>query len=212
MGKSLNRSKLSKLLKNSYVLMAILGVIFLGGVFAFWFGLKAALRTEYPLLAVASTSMLPTLDVSDIIVVQGTTALEIKAAPELEGDIIVFYQPIDWNTRIVHRAVDKVLHDDVWYFQTRGDNTRTNSGSDYWNGPGTWNGMISEKLVVGKVVGVIQWIGNVPLFIRTPQGMILIAFVYILILLVEYVPAIWRKQEQAQKSPTSQNLSVWRNH
>jgi len=210
-GKSLAWSKLSKVLKNSYVELALLSLIFLGSVFGFWFGVRAALRTEYPLLVVASQSMLPTLDVSDIIIVKGTNALEIKAAPELEGDIIVFYQPYNWDTRIVHRAINSSLHDGVWYFRTKGDN---NFSPDSWSGQGTWNGMISQDLLVGKVVGVIPLIGNVPLFIRTPQGTVLIIFLFILMLLLEYVPELWGKQEQGQgqKSPTSQKLSVWRNH
>jgi len=212
-GKSLIWSKLSKILKNSYVEMAILSIIFLGSVFAFWFGVKVALRTEYPLLVVASTSMLPTLDVSDIIIVQGINASEIKAAPELGGDIIVFYQPYNWNTRIVHRAINMTSKLEegklVWYFQTKGDN---NFGPDHWSGPGTWNEMVSEKLLVGKVIGVIPLIGNVPLFIRTPLGTVLIIFLFILMLLLEFVPEFWVKQGQDQTSQTSQNLSVWRNH
>jgi len=194
--------------------MAIFSIIFLVGIFAFWFGVRAALRTDYPLLVVASTSMLPTLDVSDIIIVQGTKALEIRAAPELEGDIIVFHKPYDWDTRIVHRAINMVSHDGVWYFQTRGDNRLTNSGADYWSGPPgtTWEGMVSEKLLVGKVIGVIPLIGNVPLFVRTPLGMVLIILLFILVLFIEYVPELWEKQGQDQKSPTSQNQSVRRNH
>lgn len=200
MRKSLTWSKLARMLKNSYVEMAILSLIFLGSVFAFWFGVKIALRTDYPLLVVASTSMLPTLDVSDIIIVQGISPSEIKAAPQLEGDIIVYYQPSNPDTRIVHRAIDKKFENGMWYFQTKGDN---NAVPDPW---------FSEKLLVGKVIGVIPLIGNVPLFIRTPQGTVLIIFLFILMLLLEFVPELWGKQEQDQKSPTSQNLSVWRNH
>jgi len=195
MGKSLTRSKLLRVLKNSYVVTAILIIIFLGSIFAFFLGLRAALGTEYPLRAVISTSMLPTLDVSDIIVIQGTNPSEIKASPELEGDIIVFHSPYDADTFIVHRAVNKVYNeaDGLWYFQTRGDNRATNSGADTWYGPGTWNGMISEKLVVGKVIGVIPWIGNVSLFIRTPQGMILLILLFLIVLFIEYVPVILKK-------------------
>jgi len=202
-------------LKNSYVEMALLSIIFLGSVFAFWFGVTVALRTDYPLLVVASTSMLPTLDVSDIIIVQGTNPLEIRAAPELQGDIIVFYQPYNWDTRIVHRAINMTSKLEegklVWYFQTKGDN---NYSEDHWTGPETWNYMVSEKLLVGKVIGVIPLIGNVPLFIRTPQGTILIILLFILMLLLEFVPGLWGKQEQRQdqESQKSQNLSVWRNH
>lgn len=181
MGKSLTWSKLSRALKNSYVEMALLSIIFLGSVFAFWFAVKIALRTDYPLLVVASTSMLPTLDVSDIIIVQGTNASEIKAAPELGGDIIVYYRGSD---RIVHRAIDKKFENGTWYFQTKGDN---NSSPDPW---------FSEKLLVGKVMGVIPLIGNVPLFIRTPLGTVLIILLFILMLLIEYVPELWRKEGQ----------------
>jgi len=182
--------------------MALLSIIFLGSVFAFWFGVTVALRTDYPLLVVASTSMLPTLDVSDIIIVQGTKASEIKAAPELEGDIIVFHQPSNWDIRIVHRAIDKKFENGTWYFQTKGDN---NPGPDPW---------FSEKLLVGKVIGVIPLIGNVPLFIRTPQGTVLIILLFILMLLIEFIPELWGKQEQGQDQELqkSQNLSVWRNH
>lgn len=193
MGKSLTWSKLSRVLKNSYVEMALLSIIFLGSVFASWFGVRVALRTDYPLLVVASTSMEPTLDVSDIIIVQGTNPLEIKAAPELQGDIIVFYHPSDWDTRIVHRAINMSFHEGVWYFQTKGDNNRS---PDSWSGPGTWNGMISKDLLVGKVIGVIPLIGNVPLLIRTPLGTVLIILLFILMLLIEYVPELWRKQGQ----------------
>jgi signal peptidase len=208
-GKSLTWSKLLRVLKNSYVEMALISLIFLGSVFASWFAVKIALKTDYPLLVVASTSMLPTLDVSDIIIVQGINPSEIKAAPQLGGDIIVFYEPYDWNTRIVHRAINEKFENGTWYFQTKGDN---NFSPDSWSGPGTLDGMISQDLLVGKVIGVIPLIGNVPLFIRTPQGTVLIIFLFILMLLLEFVPELWRKQEQDQKSPTSQNLSVWRNY
>jgi len=178
-------------LKNSYVKTAILGIILLSCVFAFWFGLRAALRTEYPLLAVASGSMIPKLNVGDLIIVQGVIdANEINAAQEPNGTIIVFHRPNDPSELIVHRAIDKVENDGTWFFETKGDN---NHSSDYWSGPQTLNGMISSNLLVGKVVGIIPWIGNVPLFIRTPTGMGLIILLFLVILLVEYIPVLSKK-------------------
>lgn len=214
------RAKLSKALKNSYVQTAILGIILLGGVFAFMFGLKATLRTEYPLLAVASGSMIPTLQVGDLIVVQGVSdANEINAAPKPNGTMIVFHRPSyprgggllfsTGDELIVHRAIAKVEINGTWYFRTKGDN---NYSPDPWTGPDTSEGMISSNLLVGRVVAVVPWVGNVPLFMRTPSGMLLIVLLFILILLIEYVPVLWRKQGQDQKSPISQNLSVWRNY
>jgi len=205
------------------VRIAILYMIFL---LAVWFGPRVVFRTNYPLLAVASGSMIPTLQVGDIIVVQGVPdANEIYAAPKPNGTMIVFYRPsvprggpflffAGEDELIVHRAIAKVENGGTWYFQTQGDNTKTNPVPDYWGGPypDTWQGMISEKLLVGKVVGLVPWVGNLPLFIRTPQGLALIVFLFILILLIEFIPVLFGKQEQDQKSPTSQNLSVWRNH
>jgi len=177
---------------------AILAIILLGGVFAFWFGLRAALRTDYPLLAVASGSMRTTLNVGDLIIVQGVLdANEINAAPPPNGTIIVFHKPSDPNELIVHRAINKVENDGTWYFQTKGDN---NNGADYWGGPGTKDGWISQSLLVGKVVGMVPWIGNVPLFIRTPQGMLIIVLLFLLILLIEYVPVLFKKTKTETNS------------
>jgi len=195
---------LSEALKNDYVQIAILGVILLGSVFAFGFGLKVAFRTEYPLLAVASGSMIPTLNVGDLIVVQGIDANEINAAPRPNGTMIVFYRPnvprrggflffAGENELIVHRAIAEVENNGTWYFQTKGDN---NYDSDRWGNtpPDTLNGMVSSKLLVGKVVAVVPWIGNVPLFIRTPSGLVLIIFLFILIIFLEFIPVLSKKQ------------------
>jgi signal peptidase I len=199
---------LTKVLKNSYVKTAILGIVILGSVFAFWFGLRAGLRTDYPLLAVASPSMVPTLNVGDLILVQGAPASEIYAAPRTDnpaGDIIIFQGRVIGrpDELIVHRAVNKTFKDGVYYFITHGDN----------NPPGANEGPFPDSFLIGKVVSVVPWIGNVPLFIRTPQGMIVIILLFLLILLIEYVPLLTKKQElaQNQESTTSQNLSAWRN-
>jgi len=204
---------LSKALKNSYVQTAILAVILFGGVFGFWLVVRAALRTEYPLLAVASGSMIGPygLNVGDLIVVQGGfSGAEIAVGQPPNGTMIVFYNPhyprvggllffAENKELIVHRAIYKENFNGTWYFQTKGDN---NYGPDPWSGPDTYEGMISSKLVVGKVVAVVPWIGNVPLFIRTPEGLALIVLLFILILLIEFIPVLWKQLGQERKLPT----------
>lgn len=174
----------------------LIAVVF-GSIVVFWFGVRVALGTEYPLLTVASASMVPTLNVGDLIVVHGISDVsELKAAPEPEGDIIVFWSPRVEGELIVHRAINKTVGpDDLWYIKTQGDN---NSVPDIWTGPDTWNNMISENLLVGKVVGRAQWLGYIPLYIRTPIGMVLLIVLILIIIFAEYIPISSKKQETAK--------------
>jgi len=186
-------------MKNSYWRTIILAAIIIGGVVAFWFGLKAGLRTDYPLLTVASGSMRNTLDVGDLIVVQGALdASGLRAAPKPDGEIIVFRSPRVNGELIVHRAVDKEFNDNdgLWYFATQGD---ANYGEDLWGDDparGTWKNMISETRLIGKVVGKAPWLGYIPLKIRTPEGIILIVVLFLIIILAEYIPVLLKKHTE----------------
>jgi signal peptidase len=185
---------MSKAMKNSYVKTIVLAAIIIGGVMAFWFGLRLGLGTEYPLLTVASGSMVPTLNIGDLIVVQGVSDVSaLYAAPKPDGTIIVFRSPRLDGELIVHRAVYKELHDGLWYIRTQGD---ANSGEDRWFGTDTWDGMISQTRLIGKVVGKVPWIGYIPLYIRTPEGIILIIILILLIVIAEYIPVLSKKRPE----------------
>jgi len=200
----LAKAKLAGMLKNSYVKTIILGIILLGGVFAFWFGLRLGLRTDFPLLAVASGSMRPTLNVGDLIIVQGFSSFnDINAVPA-DGTIVVFHKPSDPDELIVHRAISKVDNNGTWYFQTKGDHNPT---PDYWSGDGTSSGLVSQDLLVGGVVGVAPWVGNVPLFIRTPSGLLLIILLFLVILFIEYVPVL-SKKAKTKDQPSDAEVKV----
>ena len=186
------------ILKNSYVKTVILAVIIIGGVMGFWIGLKAGLRTEYPLLTVASGSMVPTLNVGDLIAVQGVeNASALYVAPKPNGEIIVFRSPRMEGELIVHRAIYGELNpdDQLWYFRTQGD---ANFGPDNWFGSETWNGMISQNRIVGRVIGKVPWVGYIPLYIRTREGIILIVILIVLILMAEYLPILFKKQPEQE--------------
>jgi signal peptidase len=184
-------------MKNSYVKTIVLAVIIIGGVLGFWFGLRAGLGTEYPLLTVASGSMIPTLNVGDLILVQGTDASTLNAAPKPDGDIIVFRSPRLDGELIVHRAIHKEFHEGLWYFETQGD---ANAGPDRWFGEDVWTGMISQRRLVGKVVGKAPYIGFIPLYIRTREGIIIVVVLILIIILAEYLPVLSRKQpEQSEQ-------------
>jgi len=178
---------------------AILLAVVVVSVFAFWIGLTTALKTEYPMLAVASGSMEPTLYKGDLIMVQGVpNASDIMVGRDdavPPGDIIVFHKPTDTSELIVHRAVDKEFRDGMWYFQTKGDD---NSGPDNWDNHYTCD--LAENYLVGKVVGHVSHIGYIPLFLReflwTPIGMILIVALLLLFLFYDYIPLPRKKDQQ----------------
>jgi signal peptidase len=180
--------KWPKWLENKeYAKTAIFLIIILVGVFGFQLGVRAALRTSYPLAAVESESMVPTLNVGDIIIVRGISnaSEEIKVGNNPEGDIIVFYDPRGYTRRvywffsepalIVHRAIEKKYEGGKLYFRTKGD---ANSVDDL-----SMFGWIPETKVVGKVVGHIPWLGNISLFMQSDSGMFLIIMLFCVLLI-----------------------------
>lgn len=189
----MSQVNLKDILKNDYVKTAVLLFIIIISVFAFWFGLRAALATEFPLCGVASGSMIPTLQVGDLIIVQGVSdASNIEAAPKNAtnpGDIIVFYNPKSYkdpNDLIVHRAVDKISRNGTWYFKTHGD---ANPGTqDRWEVP--------EDYVVGKVVFFrIPLVGFITFLMRTPAA-ILVVLPPLILLVIDWIP-FFKEQDKS---------------
>ncbi len=178
--------KLKNLLENEYVKSAIFLAIILGSIGAFWFGLRSYLRTGYPLLAVASESMVPTLNVGDLIVVRGGLGVSEIVAAYDTGDIIVFHKPSDPRELIVHRAVEKLGSGNNTYLRTKGDN---NVPVDGWK--------IYDSHLIGKVVGTVPYVGHVPLFVHTPTGMTIIVVLIIALIFLEFIiPIIQEKRIQ----------------
>jgi signal peptidase len=183
--------KLRQALKNEYVRSAIFLAVILVAIAAFWFGLRAYLRTEYPLLAVASGSMVPALNVGDLIVVQGGLAVDDIVANYVTGDVIVFYRPNGATDLIVHRAVEVDADNNVTFLKTKGDH---NPSTDYWK--------VYESDVVGKVVGVVPYLGNIPLFVHKPEGMMIIVILIVGLILMEFIIPISRKKPEPVQADT----------
>ena len=191
-------SKLKHVLKNEYVKSLILLAIILGSIVAFWFGLRFYLRTDYPLLAVASGSMMPTLDVGDLIIVRGGLNVSDIVAGYETGDIIVFNKPNNPDDLIVHRAVNISDNAGTPYIVTKGDN---NPSSDPWR--------VYDSNLVGKIVWSIPYLGHIPLFVRTSEGMlIIIIFIVILILLEFIIPLAKEKKAPKQSKEETDVLDI----
>lgn len=169
---------------------AILLVIVAICVGGFWLALRVALRTEFPLHAVVSESMVPTLQVGDLLVVQGVVnASGINAAPET-GDIIVFRKPTDPSEFIVHRAIDKFHRGDQWFFITQGDNNRH---------PDPW-GEVPQNYVIGKVIGRVPLLGYLKISLGNPWGIALFIILILVLLFADYIP-VPRERSKLETKP-----------
>lgn len=204
---------LKNLWKNEYVKTVVMIALMVVFVFGFWYGIQLALNTPYPALAVASGSMciLPgshcdgwshpfehTLHVGDLIIVQGVNPADIKTAPYPYGDIIVFRKPGSSDELIVHRAIDNATGPDgKIYFKTKGDG---NPSADSHTGEGSWNSMVSQDLVIGKVIMRIPWVGHLALILHNSSGIFLIAIAIIILLVVELIfPIFTGKQAETEQ-------------
>ena len=147
---------LKQLWKNEYFQKAIMIILMVVIVFGFCYGSQLVLNTQYPALAVVSTSMLPTLNVGDVIIVQGLPVTQIKAN-YTTGDIVVFRSPYEPDKRIVHRAVKIENTSNGYLVTTVGDNV---GGQKDQFSP--W----PASLLIGKVIARIPYVGNFPLFMN----------------------------------------------
>ena len=201
-----------KIWENEYLKTAIMVILIIGVVFGFWYGSQLVLNTQYPALAVASGSMCKpyrmncdgwshpfgqTLHVGDLIIIQGIDPKEIEAAPEPDGDIIVFHQQLSYDELIVHRAIEKEIGDDgEIYFTTKGDG---NAGPDSVAVPG--------DQVVGKVILRIPWIGHIALFLHNSSGIFIIIILIVILVIVEFaIPMFSSKKAEVDSGEKSEKI------
>ncbi len=174
--------KLPDVMKRDYVQIVVMIVAVILAVLVFWYGLRFAFRTEYPILAVASGSMEPVLYAGDLIFVEGVQNFSnIHAAPkdaDTPGDILV-YQGL--TELIVHRAVEKTYNEDAetWSFKTWGDNNNWPDGRP-----------VDESSVIGRYVGFkVPWLGNIALFFEPFERKVaFIALWIVLLIVIELAP------------------------
>jgi signal peptidase len=132
--------------------------------------LKIVLVTESPLMVVSSGSMIPTLNVGDIIIVRGVDPRTVTV-----GTIIIFHSPNEYDMPIVHRVVAVEDQGDTVFFQTKGDN---NPVADGWRVPG--------QNLMGVLVAKLPYVGLLSLELRGPLGIVLIVLLVALIIAIEY--------------------------
>lgn len=163
-------SRTVEALKNPTVRVILLIIILFGATYGGVEVMRLVLQTESPLMVVSSGSMVPTLNVGDIIIVRGVDPHAVSV-----GTIIIFHSPYEYDIPIVHRVV--AVHNDGGSvtFETKGDH---NGIQDGWRVP--------AQNLIGAYVAKIPYVGLISLELRGPLGVVLIILLVALIIAVEY--------------------------
>lgn len=143
-------------------------IIVVAGVAIVWLGLRVAFDTNNPFYVVSSNSMVPSLEVNDVLVVRdggSWSSLEV-------GDVIVFDRPDGEDRVIVHRVVEiEERPDGERIVRTKGDaNPASIPGTDY---------PILEDHYIGTVIYVMPGAGIITKVISPPVNYIIIAVILV---------------------------------
>ena len=159
---------------------------------------------EYPVMVVVSGSMIPTLEMGDLIIVRGVDPKEITV-----DTVIVFYDPtnykqlLDLNVLtatgarlIVHRVYGLEQKGDEIYFKTKGDH---NPAPDPW--------LVPRNYVVGVVIARIPYVGIVVMKLREPLGRSIIIILILVLVIYMFIEA-GGKQRRGKPAPVQEKPSV----
>jgi signal peptidase len=150
-----NKDKKFSLIKD--IAIIVIGVVLI------WFAVKVVFNVDNPFYVVSSGSMIPVLNVGDILIVKdGNTFQSLK-----EGDIIVFNRPQGGDRVIVHRILEISDRFGEKVIVTKGDaNDGIIPGTDF---------PIREKDYIGTVAYTVPKIGLVLKYLNPPVNYIIIA-------------------------------------
>ena len=153
-------SSAKSLIKDVIIIVVAIAII--------WLGLQAVFGTANPFYVVSSGSMIPVLQIYDVIVVEGNTPFQdVK-----KGDIIVFYSPKLYEQgkeRVIVHRVSLLMGEDPKIIRTRGDAYPASiAGTDY---------PITEKEYLGIVEYVVPQVGYITQILQPPVNYIIIAVI-----------------------------------
>ena len=156
----MGKSSTKNLIKDAIIIVVAIAIV--------WLGLQAVFGTANPFYVVSSGSMIPVLQVYDVIVVEGNTPFEDVE----KGDIIVFYSPKLYEQgkeRVIVHRVSLLMGEDPKIVRTKGDaNPASIAGTDY---------PITEKEYLGKVEHVVPQVGYITQILQPPINYIIIAVI-----------------------------------
>ena len=166
------------------------------GVAIVWLGLRFVFGTNNPFYVVSSGSMVPTLNINDVLIVKDGTGGNSGADSfnSLKvGDIIVFHRPAGQDRVIVHRVAEIYNNfEGERIIRTKGDaNPSSIPGVDY---------PIRAQQYIGKVAYVIPGIGLLTKIISPPVNYVII----VVIIAILFFNKMGRRKdtETSQSSPS----------
>ena len=124
---------------------------------------------------VDGTSMWPTLESGDLVVIQPVSMNDVHI-----GDIIVYGPPCSVEgSSVIHRVVSSA---EGGGFNTQGDDRWTNPGPDQTSGIA--NAPITQACLIGKVVFIVPYIERLALL---PYGLnyIIVVFIFLAVIVTE---------------------------
>jgi len=170
----------SEIFKTAILLSIIIGATLSGyGLFTI------AMGTSSPIVVVISGSMEPVLYRGDLLIIQARAAEDI-----LLSDIVV-YQDTTYHLSgpIVHRIIEIRETDGEYEYVTKGDN---NTAPD-------WDVRTYDE-IIGVVVAIIPWVGNISLFLRE-LGIVGIIIIFVAIIIVPEIYSRWKDEEEEMEIP-----------
>lgn len=129
--------------------------------------------------AVLSGSMEPKIPVGSIVFVD-----EVEPATLQTGDVITYN--LSGSTMVTHRVVDVDVENQS--IITKGDANEVEDGAP-----------VSFSQVVGKMKMHVPYLGYISIYIRTPLGIAAACGVLIVVVLLTFLPEVFKKEEETKK-------------
>lgn len=174
--------KKSKNMKEVVKLLVFVAIV-VGVILGVNIALQIALGTSIPTVVVTSGSMIPTINIGDVCIIQRVAADQYVVGNHANrtGDIIVYNATGllqgAWSggEPIIHRIISRTFDNATGHysFLVQGDNNP--SPDPDW---------VQDTRVYGKVISTIPWVGNIFLFLRGGGAWILVAALAVIIVYV----------------------------
>lgn len=130
-------------------------------------------------LAVLSGSMEPKIPVGSIVIIYDVEPDELQT-----GDVITYN--LGGGTLVTHRVVEVDV--DNQSIITKGDANEVEDGAP-----------VSFSQVVGKMKMHVPYLGYISIYIRTPLGIAAACGVLIVVVLLTFLPEVFKKEENKQE-------------